>query len=67
MNNELNDANKLALSIDKTNFVIFHSPKRPLYVNVTIKFSKQQSKKLARAYGTLFKVRHLPALSKTPP
>ena len=35
------DAYKLALNVDKTNFVIFHSPQRPLYENITIKFGKQ--------------------------
>ena len=35
------DANKLALNVDKTNFVIFHSPQKPLYENITIKFGKQ--------------------------
>ena len=35
------DANKLALNVDKTNFVIFHSPQKPLYENITIKFGQQ--------------------------
>ena len=35
------DADKLALNVDKTNFVIFHSPQKPLYENITIKFGKQ--------------------------
>ena len=35
------DANKLALNVDKTNFVIFHSPQKPLYENITRKFGKQ--------------------------
>ena len=39
------DVNKLALNIDKTNFVVFHSPQRPLYVNETTKFGKQHVKK----------------------
>ena len=39
------DANKLALNVDKTNFVIFHSPQKSLYENITIKFGKQHVKK----------------------
>ena len=39
------DANKLALNVDKTNFVTFHSPQKPLYENITIKFGKQRVKK----------------------
>ena len=35
------DANKLALNVEKTNFVIFHSPQKPLYENIIIKFGKQ--------------------------
>ena len=35
------DANKLALNVDNTNFVIFHSPQKPLNENITIKFGKQ--------------------------
>ena len=51
VNNELKyvkkwlDANKLPLNIDKTNFVIFDSPQRPLYVNVTMRFGTQHVKK----------------------
>ena len=32
------DANKLALNIDKTNYVIFHSPARKLTEPVVLKF-----------------------------
>ena len=39
------DANKLALNVDKTNFVIFHSPQKPLCENIIIKFGKQHVKK----------------------
>ena len=39
------DANKLALSVEKTNYVIFHSPQKSLYDNITIKFGKQHVEK----------------------
>ena len=39
------DANKVALNVDKTNYVIFHSPQKPLYENSAIKFGKQHVKK----------------------
>ena len=39
------DVNKLALIIDIPHFAIFHSPQRPLYVNVAIKYHKQHVKK----------------------
>ena len=39
------DANQLALNVEKTNFVIFHSPQKPLYENIKIKFGKQHVKK----------------------
>ena len=38
---ESETANKLALNVDKTNFVIFHSPQKPLCENIIIKFGKQ--------------------------
>ena len=39
------DCNKLALNIDKTNFVIFHSPRKKLPDIVILKFGKKESKK----------------------
>ena len=35
------DANKLALNVDKTNFIIFHSQQNLLEEPVTIKISKE--------------------------
>ena len=39
------DANKLALDVEKTNFVIFHSPQKPLCENIIIKIGKQHVEK----------------------
>ena len=38
------DANKLALNVDKTNFVIFHSPLNLLKESINIKIGKQHVK-----------------------
>ena len=38
------DANKLALNVDKTNFIIFHSPKNTLDQTVSIKIGKEHVK-----------------------
>ena len=35
------DCNKLALNIDKTNFVLFHSPRKKLPDHISIKFGKK--------------------------
>ena len=35
------DCNKLALNIDKTNFVLFHSPRKKLPDHINIKFGKK--------------------------
>ena len=40
------DANKLVRYVDKTNFVIFHSPQKPLCENIIIKFGKQHVDKV---------------------
>ena len=48
LNNELNlistwlRANKLSLNIDKTNYVVFHSPQRKLHYNMNISISNKQ-------------------------
>ena len=39
------DANKLALNVDKTNFVVFHSSQKPLCDNIIITFGKQHMDK----------------------
>ena len=36
------DANKLALNLDETNFVIFHSPQVSITEPITLKFDKKQ-------------------------
>ena len=36
------DANQLALNIDKTNFVIFHSPQKKIAKQIIIKFMKKK-------------------------
>ena len=38
------DANRLSLNIDKTNFVVFHSPQIKLVEPVIIRFSKKKIK-----------------------
>ena len=51
MNRELkkvrkwNDANRLSLNIDKTNFVVFHSPQIKLVEPVIIRFGKKKIKR----------------------
>ena len=35
------EVNKLALNIEKTNFVLFHSPRKKLPINIQIKFGKK--------------------------
>ena len=35
------DCNKLALNIDKTNFVLFHSPRKKLPDHINVKFGKK--------------------------
>ena len=52
VNNELKyvkrwlDANKLSLNIDKTNFVIFHSSRNPIPLNIAIKIGKKHIAKV---------------------
>ena len=52
INKELNkvkswlDCNKLALNIDKTNFVLFHSPRKQLPDTINLKFGKKSIKKV---------------------
>ena len=52
INKELNnvksslDCNKLALYIDKTNFVLFHSPRKPLPDLINLKFGKKGIKRV---------------------
>ena len=65
------DANKLALNIDKTNFVIFHSPQNSLNDTVNIKIGSQHVKqaKYVKFLGLLLDERlcwkyHLSELSK---
>ena len=36
------DANKLALNIDKTNFVVFHSPAKILMEPIILKFGRKK-------------------------
>ena len=36
------DANKLSLNIDKTNFVVFHSPARKLTEPIVLKFGRKK-------------------------
>ena len=45
------DANQLALNIEKTNFVIFHSPQRKIDDNIVIKFMR---KKISRKTSVKF-------------
>ena len=51
VNKELNkvktwmDCNKLALKIDKTNFVLFYSPKKKLTDLIPLKFGKERIKR----------------------
>ena len=45
------DANKLALNIDKTNFVVFHSPAKNLMEPIILKFGR---KKISRANKVKF-------------
>ena len=45
------DANQLALNIDKTNFVIFHSPQKKIAEQIIIKFTK---KKIQRKISVKF-------------
>ena len=45
------DANQLALNIDKTNFVIFHSPQKKIAEQIIIKFMK---KKIQRKVSVKF-------------
>ena len=52
INKELNnvksslDCNELALYIDKTNFVLFHSPRKPLPDLINLKFGKKGIKRV---------------------
>ena len=52
INKELNkvkswlDCNKLALNIDKTNFVLFHSPRKQLPDLINLKFGKKSIKRV---------------------
>ena len=52
INKELNkvkswlDCNKLGLNIDKTNFVLFHSPRKQLPDTINLKFGKKSIKKV---------------------
>ena len=50
------DANKLALNVEKTNFIIFHSPQTSLNEHVIIKFGKQHVSraKYVKFHGLLF-------------
>ena len=59
------DCNKLALNIEKTNFVLFHSPRKKLPNLMNLKFGKSSIKKtkyvkflLSRTTGIFFKIRH---------
>ena len=65
------DANKLALNVDKTNFVIFHSPKKSLDEAINIKIGKELVKqaKYVKFLGVLLDENltwkyHLSELSK---
>ena len=65
------DANKLALNVDKTNFVIFHSPKKSLDEAINIKIGKELMKqaKYVKFLGVLLDENltwkhHLSELSK---
>ena len=50
------DANPLALNIDKTNFVIFHSPHIKLSEPIVIRFCREkiQREKYVKFLGALF-------------
>ena len=49
------DANKLALNLDKTNFVLFHSPQVSITELIRLKFGKKQihQEKYVRFLGVL--------------
>ena len=48
------DANQLALNIDKTKFVIFHSPQKNIAEQRIIKFMKKKIQRKIPVTGTLF-------------
>ena len=64
LNNDLNFIsecpNKLSINIDKTNYVVFHSPQRKLHYNMNISISNKQIKHANQVkYLGLFIDRHL--------
>ena len=40
------DCNKLSLNVNKTNFVMFYSPEKPIPDNICIKFGKKVIKRV---------------------
>ena len=62
------ESNRLALNIDKANFVLFHSASKKITEFITIKIGRKKikqenhiaelSKKLSRVIGLFYKIRH---------